>query len=217
MTDFYLHTPKWTLTAQRGCCGIGTISRLGAVRYLQETELEREAEGWRKSKPTRPNVSMLCGRTLKSMAQCASTQAWTPCLPTLEEGYWALLEDCRESAKYAVYFLSDNVHNQGDVHLGGFATRHFVKWLQLNELGSVVSTGPVQSLRTGHNIQGWMFTPNWGVIREGIGKVKEGYISRIKEINSADTETKASIQQARHDAGREDRELQSIFNEGWRS
>jgi hypothetical protein len=97
--------------------------------------------------------------------------------------YAAVLESLD---KYAIYFMSDNMDQRGDVHIGPMSTREFAKWCYYEGLGQFQTTGLVESLRTGKNLQGWMMTPNWLAIHAVVKKHREELITMIKELNKHD-------------------------------
>jgi hypothetical protein len=110
----------------------------------------------------------------------------------------AVLEDMLKNYRYSIYFFSDNTEEVGDVHIGPFSTRSFVKWLRKEDMGAIHSSGPVTSLRTSRELQSWIFVPNINRCEQQIIKVRDEFIKQVNEINDND-----KIQDAERDRRKE--------------
>jgi len=214
MSD-YLGSISYTVANQRGCCGIGTIARLGGTTICERRRLD-SYEAWKKTNPTQSLVRTNTDLPLTALLNIACTRTHKVVLPTIDEAFASVWDHCTGHGKHAIYFCSDNMSGEGDVHTGPFSTRAFVKWSVDNNLGCMQTTGPITSRRTGHYIQGWMFIPNWEVIDQTIGRARESFIKRAKEIQyEASGTVKGSIQDGCHQRARDDRELQDQWDREW--
>jgi hypothetical protein len=124
-----------------------------------------------------------------------------------------VLDDMAQN-KFAIYFFSDNVEGEGDVHLGPFNTRTFVHWMQTWDMGCFQTTGPITSLRTQREIQGWMFIPHWKTINKAIKAAREEYLQHIKELNEHE-KIKQSGQATRKEHADESKALTCTLVSQW--
>jgi len=100
------------------------------------------------------------------------------------EWAFAALSEAMDKHRHAIYMLSDNMGELGDVHTGSFSTKNFARWLQINEAGQFQATGPIESLRTRRMIQGWLFTPNWKSMERLIKQGRNELLGYYKELNN---------------------------------
>jgi len=100
------------------------------------------------------------------------------------EWAFAALSEAMDKHRHAIYILSDNMGELGDVHTGSFSTKNFARWLQINEAGQFQATGPIESLRTRRMIQGWLFTPNWKSMERLIKQGRSDLLGYYKELNN---------------------------------
>ena len=191
--------PRWTITNQPGCCGMATISRLNS-RYCSESAKKANLASWYAATSPHAIMSDLPKWTTQDMQQILlySDQrpqgvlwsgrlgyaGWFGGAVPVRIGFIAMLEQMYKHQKHAMYFLSDNTEQQGDVHTGPFSTLRFVQWAFDENLGSFVTSGPVTSLRTQRTIQGWIFTPHWDTISPYITEGRQFLIHSIKGLNN---------------------------------
>jgi len=115
---------------------------------------------------------------------------------------------------HVIYVFSDNMTEEGDVHLGDFSTRNFVKWLRDNDLGSFQTTGPLTSNRTQRMIQGWFFMPSQVLLKNMIETQRTALYNKIKELNSDSDVKDISTTEGRTEAIRAEAFAESITT-GW--
>jgi len=141
------------------------------------------------------------------------TAAWHGGAVSVKYGFAAVLERCTRLT-FSMYFMSDNMSEDGDIHLGPFSTRNFVKYLQDNNLGTIVTAGPVTSLNTDRDIQGWIFLPHWKSITKHVKKLRLELITYYKELNN-DPRIKEPEQARRKQSADRSKELADQFCGGW--
>ena len=219
---------RYTISSQLGCCGIGTVARLRAC-YPDPTTIRLSLESWEAAGDRR--LLRTTYDAMKPLIQ--SIQRWpyegknrlNP-IYSMPRHYFAatsldadimyasVLEDMLLKRNYILWFFSDNVSRQGDVHLGAFTTRGFVKWLQDHNLGQMQTSGPIESKRTRSDIQGWLVTLNWHMCEEVVQVQKERLRAHIKEWNS-NGNIKESAQRTIRTHVTESRELTARFGAAW--
>ena len=229
MVDLVLK-PQWTLGGQQGCCGIGSISRLNSSSCTESARRENLLS-WVETKDPHPLMSdrpNWQGAQLRTIFEYlslrpqgvnwhgrASSTRWFGGAVNVDYAFAAVLEHMK-THQHAIWFFSDNVDGRGDVHNGPFSTRAFVKWLFNQQIGAIKDTGPVKSNRTQCNIQGWMFTPNYGYVNKIVQKLREELIAEIKEINN-DPKIKAAREIRAADRVKHNAELSKNLGDNWGS
>lgn len=141
------------------------------------------------------------------MGSNCSAPVLKPVMPE-EVGYAAVLQQLRDSYKYSIYYMSDNMDELGDVRLGPFNTRTFHTWLYLNNLIGSATTGPTQSLTTGRTLQAWVITPNWRECTKIIHEAVKTFIHIVGSIN----EYEGIKQQREAEIATEQRKLREIID-----
>ena len=221
--------PRWNIANQAGCCGIATVSRLNA-RYCTPAARDANLKAWYETVRPYAIMSDLPKWAARSMLHILKYSdqrpqgvrwggrqnfaGWYGNAQPSTIGFIALLEAMKQTNKACIYFLSDNVERSGDVHLGPFSTLYFVQWLFAMNLGNLQTTGPITSLRTSRNIQGWMFTPNWRTIDNLIESGRGELIASIKELNN-DKRIKEASQERIKQANIEARAMRQSLSSGW--
>ena len=201
--DTVITNPRWTVSGQVGCCGIGTVFRLAARDW---TQCQRDAatKAWytlTAPKAIGSDLNNWPDRSLKQILDAVSTRPtgapfssrrnaaggnlpnWPGAAISAELAFSAVVE-AMLALRFSIYILSDNMTTQGDVHTGSFSTKNFVRWLILNEVGQFQATGPIESLRTRRDIQGWLFTPNWKQMERLCGTGRSAILTYFKELNN---------------------------------
>ena len=196
--------PRWNVSGQAGCCGIGTVFRLGARDWTLSQRDAAKAAWYEMTNPKaigsdlnnwtertlkqilhatngRPNGSPYASRRISGDG--AGSPNWPGAAIPANLAFSAVIE-AMLSLRFAIYILSDNMTTQGDVHTGSFSTKNFVRWLILNEVGQFQATGPIESLRTRRDIQGWLFTPNWKQMERLCGTGRSAILTYFKELNN---------------------------------
>jgi len=222
--------PSYTVDGQAGCCGIGTVYRLSSAT-CSPSQRDANLTSWYNTpnpyaigsdNPEGAWEKMSMKQILKATEQRPQGVLWGG---RIGSSYWfgnAILADIAYSAvletmertKYAIYFMSDNMDGQGDTHIGPFNTRGFVSWLRQHELGQLQSTGPIQSLRTQRNINGWMFTPNWQQCAKRAELAKAQLITMYKGYNDDERIKKAHEQRCKvHNTA--SKALRKALGGGW--
>jgi hypothetical protein len=224
--------PNWNVGGQQGCCGIGTIARLKA-NYTSESQRDAALEAWLELENPHPMLSDIPNwenqylrEILLQLVRRPQGAGWSGVSETWgvaanwhggavdsNIAYAAVLQSL---SPYAIYFLSDNMDAEGDVHLGAFSTRGFVQWCQEQNLGQFQTTGPITSMRTQRHIQGWMWTPNWTSVGHTITKYNLEFRQYIKRIND-DDRIKGPEQEKRREHSLKQQELQTSLAAGWAS
>ena len=191
---------RWKLGPQLGCCGIGTVSRLRA-NYPTAARIRESLRKWEEQDQPYFLSQMKREDRMDEIIKTMDKQPWAGVQPSLyryelptnyfaatalpvEIVFAAILERMITIDCYGIWFLSDNMTELGDVHLGAFATRFFVDWMVQQNLGTMQTTGPIVSRRTGNNIQGWMVTLNWPNCVAQIHRARTELHLLIKEFNS---------------------------------
>ena len=214
----------WQNYGMRGCCGAHTIARLWG-QDTTEASRNRAVKRWynySKNLTVYDAKGYSLETTLKYLqrgpipANCPHTKTplynlWHGGAVPVHIAFAAVVESmCDQS----LIFLADNVDEEGDVHMGLFTTRAFVKWFKENNLGFAITGGPVQSTRTVNNIQGWVLHPNWKRCNTVIKNAKEELQEWIKEMNS-DARIKQDVESAYAATANETAELQRTLTGGW--
>ena len=221
-----IYNLRFHIGGQQGCCGIGTISRLRG-NYCSPAEMKADTALWKSRKDALPVLhnSRLRERwTMEHILNSAHTiwpggtvpphhYYFKPMAVNANIAFSSILDNCRES-HYAIYFLSDNMSNEGDVHNGQFNTKNFVNWLVINNLGSFHTSGPVTSHVTSRPIQGWIWVPHWPSISDKIKLERDNLEKLIKELNS-DKKLKEKGQIKISTQAREARAFASTLTSGW--
>ena len=127
---------------------------------------------------------------------------------------YSIVLEGMQRTKYAIYFMSDNMDNSGDVHIGPFTTRGFVTWLRDHDLGAIQTCGPVISLRTRRNIQGWIFVPHWDLCTTRIIKDRARLIKLYKGYNN-DPKIKEAQQERCKEQHEASRTISAALSSGW--
>lgn len=221
---------RWQFGAQLGCCGIGTVARLRA-NYPTDTRIAKDISEWQSQKSAMVIQGLGEHDVLATRIRMAQRTPWdivSPVNPTysLPTHYFtgtaipvsiqfsAILEKMIQSDNYGIYFMSDNVAGTGDQHDGAFTTRAFAEWLRAENLGTLQTTGPIQSRRTGHDIQGWMVTLHFRNSRVRVKRARAQYREIIKEWNSNE-HVKSTGEAGIKLHERERAELANFFSQGW--
>jgi hypothetical protein len=224
----YIKNSVWQGQGMPGCCGVHVLYRLFGVNITKTSHLvelngllnackDQERPGRLLGSPqnqqsVESSLSFMV-RTLTQKSKCwqrTDIPAIRTAVP-LDTMFTAVLQSV---PKQALIYLTDNMSGEGDVYLGSFTTRSFKKWYVDNELGAIVTSGPVTSTRTQKQIQGWILTPNWPTINKLIKIEHEKLLQFVKDTNN-DPRIK-SINQSRinervHDA----RRLAATVLDGW--
>lgn len=219
----YIRGVRRLTSAFHGCCGIHVIFRLWGID-INDAQHKTTINNWLnafeadENPVARSNGLLSCTellaetrldllvKRLQSQHYRADELAAVP----LDTAFAMTLEGI---PKQALLFLADNMSNTGDVHTGSYTTRAFQRWFVENDLGSSITSGPVQSTRTAQNIQGWILTTNWKQINRIIKREQESLVTYIKEINN-DPRIKAASQARRKEEGVRSKELKRIVC-GW--
>ena len=221
--------PTFQVGAQQGCCGIGTVARLASSRCYPSAKAQN-IESWLSLEEPFPLLSDLPtweNATLQTIfiylarrpeglrwAGRRGYESWYGSAVTQDQAFAMLTQHITTIHQYAIYFMSDNVQGEGDVHVGPFNTRSYVRWLRDNDLGAVHTSGPIESRRTHHNIQGWIFVPHYGRCAEIVTAQRDVLIAEIKEQND-DPRIKEKEQQRLNERSIQRQQLQRDFSEGW--
>ena len=204
MPDNYVRKLNYTLTAFKGCCGAGVLSRLNSPYRRNKQQAEYYHERLMEPLPMFPSSN----GTAKQYLDHARS-LYIP----VEIAFGVMLGDIRAKRCYALYALVDNISEAGDYIDGCFTTRAFARWIRINDLGTLVSIGPVPSRSTGRSLQGWMWTPNWNhITREIITPSRQYVIDTIKEINNSDR-LKALNEERHKQRSDENRRLQAVISQ----
>ena len=191
---------RWKLGPQLGCCGIGTVARLRA-NYPDKARIKGSLLKWESQKKPALLARLGDEDRMAEVIKTMNRQPWAGRQPyisayelpatyfaatalPIELVFTALLEKMIVCSCYGIWFFSDNVTTEGDVHMGAFSTRLFVEWMIQENLGTMQTTGPILSRRTGRNIQGWMVTLNWPNCEARIERERAHLQRLIKEFNS---------------------------------
>lgn len=216
--------PKYTVGPQQGCCGIASVTRLAGT-YPSASTIKKQFGSWARQADkgilfpaTSTAYTSWTLHRLVNLSQIKpegfdSPDYWCATAIPISIGYAAVLSEMRRFNQ-SLYFMSDNMSNQGDCHIGAFSTRFFVKWLTDMNLGTFQTSGPVISRRTGRFIQGWMFTPNIQACDTMVARKKEDMLALIKEWNS-DTRIKGKDQATRKAAAQKSEAVTSAILDGW--
>ena len=196
-----IHSVNVYIGGQRGCCGAGTIARITGTPSTRSQRESARNDWYNNSAAVLALVKPRSNWKEDTITQCMKRNARMPLSSdstyqrgsavnhwrggdvTLDVAFGSILEQLKAS-KYALYFMSDNVDGEGDVHLGPCNTRDFTKWLVTHQLGTIMTAGAVVSLRTGKRIQGWIFHPDWTAVNQMVAKQRASYIAMIEEMNS---------------------------------
>jgi len=183
--------PAWRMANLEGCCGIHTVARLKAEyprnadaqhnRYASKSNARPMFYGYSQDWRTWSLISIVT-RLMDHPSRNSEGTTGAFAI-TADIAFGAVLDHMKE-VKQAMYIMSDNMTNMGDVHTGPFSTKKFVEWLEANELGSIIASGPVTSSRTSRDIQAWFFKPHWPLCSSMISEQKKQLIDLIEELNS---------------------------------
>lgn len=231
MVDYLHYKISATVTNMRGCCGAGIVSRISSItktpsvvadacnKWYEHPQAVAAIVGGRfsplgwEAEDILVNMDRVRHMPTTLLPSALGHQSWYGAAISLDLAFSAIL-DKMKGYKYAMYFMTDNVSGSGDVHLGPCNTRDFTKWLGTNQLGSITTPGPVNSLRTDRDIQGWIFIPNWNACNEQIDKAKQQYATMIKEMNK-DDRLKARTEGRLSAAARARKNLSSTLLASW--
>lgn len=86
-----------------------------------------------------------------------------------------------------ISLLTDNMSGRGDLCSSHFNPRGFVRWVMMENLGTICTTGPIQSTVTNADIQGWFFTPRFDKARDIVKLAREWLIEEVDNANKAGT------------------------------
>jgi len=197
MTETLLKTFGWRISQSHGCCGLYELYRLKAT---YETEAERSA---------RHDAFITCGvvqggpvkRACKLHEQVEQfTKAGMGWSIPVEWGFAAILDKLRgvgrgledRSGGPNIVMLSDNMEDEGDVHIGPFGTKHFVAWIKDMDIGPVHETPMRKSHKaSARNLQVWIWHPDYDKIKTVCAQAYELTTAYLKEIANVEETIKA--------------------------
>lgn len=191
-----LRSFSWHVSQSQGCCGLFEIYRLKAS---YETEKERDARTKALmdagiAQGAKVQKSEALHKLLRSMTE--AEYGWS--VP-IEWGFAAVLDKLDRNTPPNLFFMSDNLDEDGDVHTGAFSTKNFVAWLKEMDVGALHETPPQKSHRGGaHPLQVWVWHPDWDKVREVTSHCMTLALDYYKEIESVEEK----IIEARKDRNR---------------
>jgi hypothetical protein len=115
----------------------------------------------------------------------------------VEWGFAAVLSKMTAGTKANLILMSDNLDDEGDVHVGPFGTKHFVQWLKTMDVGEIHDT-PARESHRGKKprLQVWIWHPDWEKVetlnRQGMLLALKYY----KEIKNVEKELEAKQRNA---------------------
>lgn len=156
---------NFQLKQSAGCCGLFEIFRLrGAYESEDERAKRIEQLMLHCTQITPVTDAGKLHKLLDSMHQ--SSLIWS--FP-LEWGFAGVLSALDRPTPPNLYWMSDNMDDEGDVHTGAFSTKNFVMWLKEMDVGDIHEVPAKASHRGGgHPIQIWVYHPDWPKVREVI-------------------------------------------------
>lgn len=183
-----LKSTSWKYSQLHGSCGVFELYRLKAS---YETETERDHRLAILRNEAVPIIPVLKGNTLSDQLRAFTDSSMGWSIP-VEWGFTAVLDKLYNGTKANLIVMTDNIDDDGDVHIGPFGTKHFAKWVMENDLGDVHETPPRKSHRGRQpHLQVWVWHPNWENISTIITKCRMLALEYYKEIKNVEKEFEA--------------------------
>lgn len=188
-----LSAVNYKFSQSNGCCGMHELYRLKASYETMADAEERHKHMVTMGIPmtlvaTAPYLHELVHNMLES------TMCWP--IP-VEWGYTHILSKLYHGARSNIIVMSDNMDDEGDVHIGPFGTKHFAKWVQTMDIGDVHEVPARKSHRgSGHMLQVWVWHPDWNKVSTLVKQCLVLAREYFKEIEDAEKD----IKQQRADA-----------------
>ncbi len=180
-----------------GCCGLFEVYRLKGS-YESENERDERIQSMLARGIDAVVAVEDTGKLHKLLdSMNNSTMNWSY---PIEWGFAGVLSSLDRPTPPNLYWMSDNMDEEGDVHNGPFSTKNFVMWLKEMDVGDLHEVPARNSHRGGgHPIQIWVWHPNWPKVRE---VVNHAY-TLAKEYHKEIVSVEKQIAQIRVDQNRE--------------
>lgn len=197
MSEILVKFRSHNLKQSAGCCGLFELFRL---KGSYETAKERDS---RIDKLLKAGVDATVHvedpgklhHLLDSMS--SGTFQWSY---PVEWAFAGVLSALDRPTPPNLYWMSDNMDEDGDVHTGAFSTKNFVMWLKEMDVGDLHEVPAQKSHRGGgHPIQIWVWHPNWDKVREVITHC----YTLAKEYHKEIASVEAKVAKARQDRNKE--------------
>lgn len=196
MSETMLRYRSHCLKQSAGCCGLFELYRLKGT-YESLKERDERIDGLLKSglqAATHVEDTGKLHQLLDSMNN--STLNWSY---PVEWGFAGVLSALDRPTPPNLYWMSDNMDEEGDVHNGPFSTKNFVMWLKEMDVGALHEVPARNSHRGGgHPIQIWVWHPDWPKVRE----VVTHCYNLAKEYHKEIASVEERIEQIRKDQNR---------------